>query len=157
MYARRLLLAAVVVPAFTLSAQPQGAASASGAKTAARPGSARLDQARARSASIDDRRVDVTPANLSGVLDRLRTAVSLGVLDTEAGAADDLSLVAGRISPYPMPWGIARAVYAESGRTVYPAKRAIEKPAALPAWQLTVRSGSACWWLWVFTGTPVCQ
>ena len=152
----RLLLAAIVSPAFTLSAQ-NGRPVSSGAMTAASAGIVRLDQPHARSASIDGKRVDVTPAIPSGVLDRLRTAVSLGVLDTEAGAEDDLSLVAGRISPYPMPWGIARAVYAESGRTVYPAKRAIEKPDALPAWQLTVRSESGCWWLWVFTGLPVCR
>ena len=151
----RLLLAAIVSPAFTLSAQ-NGGLVPSRANNAARAASARLDQAHARSASIDARRFAFTPAHLSGVLDRLRTAVSLGVLDTEAGAVDDLSLVEGRISPYPMPWGTARAVYAEPGRKAYPANRVIDKPDALPAWQLTVRTGSGCWWLWVFTGAPVC-
>ena len=156
MYARRILLTAVVVPAFTLSAQPRGGDTPSTAKAAARAGSARLDQRHARFASIDGKRFDITPATTSGVLDRLRTAVSLGVLDSDAGAVDDVSFGAGRVSPYPMPWGIARGVYAESGGKVYPAKRAVEKADALPTWQLTVRTGNGCWWLWVFTGAPVC-
>ena len=60
MYARRLLLAAVVVAAFTLVAQQQVGAALSDATTAAPGGSARLDQAHARTASIDGKRLDIT-------------------------------------------------------------------------------------------------
>jgi hypothetical protein len=153
----RLLLAVIVVPAFTLTAQQEGGAAPSGATTA-RAASERLRQARARSASIDDKRVDKTPANRTSarILERLRSAVRVGVIDTEAGAAEDISLLPAGFSPYPMPWGIARAAFAEAAEKVYPATRAIEKPEPRPAWQPTVSSGSACWWLWVFTGMPVC-
>lgn len=153
----RLLLAVIVFPAFTLSGQ-QGAGTPSGATTAPRAASAPLRQTHARSASIDDKRTDITRANRSGarILERLRSAVFLGVLDTEAGAADGASSLAGGFSPYPMPGGVARAAYAEPGEKMYPARRTIEKPDARPAWQPTVSSGTACWWLWVFTGMPVC-
>ena len=153
----RLLLAVIVFPAFTLTAQQQGGAAPSGATTAARAASARLGP-HAPSASIDDKRIDIAPGNRSrvGILERLRSAVYLGFLDTEAGAAEDGTLPAGGFSPYPMPAGVARAVYAEPGEKVYAARRAIEKPAAPPAWRPAVSSGSGCWWLWVFTGMPVC-
>ncbi len=154
----RLLLAAIVFPAFTLTAQQRGNGAPSGASTAARAGSARLDQAHVRLASIDERRIHTTPANRSRVriLERLRSAVFLGGLDTEAGAAEDMSLLAGGFSPYPMPAGVARAVYAGPGEKVHPARRVIEKPDTPPAWRPRVSSGSGCWWLWVFTGMPVC-
>ena len=153
----RLLLAVIVVPAFTLTAQQQGGAAPSGATTAAQAASAGLEQAPARSASIDDKRFDITPAKRRGVgiLERLRSAVYLGVLDS--GAAEDLSLLAGGFSPYPMPAGVALRVYAEAGEKVFPARRAIEKPDTPPTWQPTVSSGSGCWWLWVFTGVPFCS
>jgi len=144
----RLLLAAIVLTAFTLSAQQQRG----------RDGSAGLHQAHAHSASIADRR-DITPAKVSGdrILDRLRQSVLLGVFDDEAAAAQEVSVLAGPVSPYPMPGGIARPVYAEPRETVDPARRAIENPDSPPAWQLTDNSGSSCWWLWVFTGVPFCS
>jgi hypothetical protein len=150
----RLLLAVIVFPAFTLGAQQQGGTGTSRATA----GFARLRQAHARSASIDDKRV-ITPASASGarILERLRLALLLGVFDDEAGAPEDVSLLAGRISPYPMPGGVARPVYAEPGGKVYPATRVIEKAGAPRAWQPTDHSGSGCWWLWVFTGVPFCS
>ena len=158
MYARRLLLAAVVVPVFTLSAQPQGG-TPNGATIAAAARGARLNQTHARSASIDGKRFDITPADLSGVttLEQLRAGVFLGVLDNEAGAAEDVSLPAGRFNLYLTQVGGAWAAYAESGGKVYPAKRAIEKPNGPPGQQPTFRRGSGCWWLWlIFTGIEVC-
>src|SRR4029453_14610425 len=72
----RLLLAVIVFPAFTLTAQQQGGTGTSRATA----GLARLRQAHARSASIDDKRV-ITPASASGarILERLRLALLLGV------------------------------------------------------------------------------
>ena len=159
MYARRLLLAAVVVPAFTLSAQLQGQGPPNGATIAAAAKSARLDRGRARSASIDGKKFDITPADLSGVtsLENLRSGVFLGVLDNEAGAAEDVSLPTGRYNLYLTQVGGTWAAYAESGGKVYPAKRAIEKPDGPPGQQPTFRRGSGCWWLWlIFTGIEVC-
>ena len=149
----RLLLAAIVLTAFTLSAQQQRGAAASRATAGSTP-----RQAHAHSESIGEPRHS-TPANVSGarILDRLRVSVLLGVFDDEASAPEDVRLLAGRVSPYPMPGGVARPVYAEPGEAVYTATRVIEKPDALPTWQLTDNSGSGCWWLWVFTGVPFCS
>src|SRR6478672_4287584 len=121
----RLLLAVIVFPAFTLTAQQQSGAAPSGTRASALAVSARRAQAHARSRSMDDKRFDITPANRSAVpiLERLRTAVFLGVLDTEAGAAGDASLLSGGYSPYPMPGGVARALDADPGEKVYPARR----------------------------------
>src|SRR5262245_8032932 len=98
MYARRLLLAAVVVPAFALSAQGQGNGAPNGATIAAAAKNARLDRGKARSASIDGKKFDITPADMSGVtsLENLRSGVFLGVLDNEAGTAEDVSLPTGQ-------------------------------------------------------------
>ena len=159
MYARRLLLAAVVVPAFTLSAQKQGGATPSGATIAAAARGAPLDHARGRSASIDGKRFDITPADLSGVtsLERLRSGVFLGVLDNEAGTAEDVSLPAGHFNLYLMQVGGSWTAYAESGGKVYPAKRALEKPDGPPGKEPKFSRGSGCWWLWlIFTGIEVC-
>ena len=158
MYAHRLLLAALLFPAVTLSAQQQGGAP-SGATISAAARSARLDAARARSASIDGKRFDITPADFSGVtsLERLRSGVFLGVLDNEAGAAEDVSLPAGRFNLYLTQVGGTWTAYAESGGKVYPAKRAIEKPNGPPGKEPRFSRGSGCWWLWlIFTGIEVC-
>ena len=150
----RLLLAVIVSPAFTLAAQQQGGA----APSRATAGVTRLRQAQVRAASIEDKR-DITRASASGarILERLRLALLLGVFDDEAGAPEDVSVLAGRISPYPMPGGIARPVYAAPGEKVSSATRVIEKASAPPAWRPTDGSGSSCWWLWVFTGVPFCS
>ena len=158
MYGRRLFLAAVVIPAFTISAQQQGAAP-SGATIAAAARTARLDHAHARSASIDGKRFDITPADLSGVtsLERLRSGVFLGVLENEAGAAEDVSLPVGRFNLFLAQVGGSWVAYAEVGGRIYPAKRAIEKPDGPPGQLPTFRRGSGCWWLWlIFTGIEVC-
>ncbi len=150
----RLLLAVIAFPAFTLTAQQHSGAASSHATA----GIARFRHAAARSASIDDRR-GIAPSNVSGarILERLRLALLLGVFDDEAGAPDDVSALAGRISPYPMPGGIARPVYAAPGEKVSTATRVIEKASVPPAWRPTDGSGSGCWWLWVFTGVPFCS
>lgn len=153
----RLLLAGIVFPAFTLTAQPQGAAP-SGATPAARAGNARLVQAHARLVSIDHRRLDITPANRNHVrlLERRGSAAFLGVLDSEVGAAEEVSLLAGRFSPYPMPDGVGRAMYVEPGEGVYFARPATDTPHTSTSRQRTVRSGGGCWYLWVSSGLPVC-
>ena len=154
----RLLLAGIVFPAFTLTAQPQASAATSRATPAARAGNTRLDPAHARLVSIDHKRFNIAPANRSHVrlLERRRSAVFLGVLDSEVGAAEEVSLLAGRFSPYPMPGGVGRAMYAEPGEGAYFAGPATDKPHTSPSRQPTFRSGRGCWYLWVFTGKPVC-
>jgi hypothetical protein len=157
MHARRYILATLVFPVLTLSAQAQGAPN--GATIAAAARGARLDHARARSASIDGKRFDITPADMSGVtsLEHLRSGVFLGVLDNDAGAAEDVSLPKGRFNLYLTQMSGAWTAYAESGGKVYPAKRAIEKPNGPPGQQPTFSRGSGCWWLWlIFTGIEVC-
>ena len=158
MYARRLRLTAMLFPVFTLSAQQQGVAAPSAATIASVARSAPLDRAHARSASIDGKRFDITPADLSAVtsLDRLRSGVFLGVLDNEAGTAEDVSLPPGRFNLYLTQVGGAWTAYAESGGMVYPAKRSIEEPDGPPGQQPTFSRGSGCWWLWRITGIQVC-
>ena len=154
----RLLLAAIVFPAFTLAAQRPSGALPAGAAVAAALGTARLDRAQARPASIDGERSDVAPATSSGVriLERLRSAVFLGVLDDEATAADEMGLPAGRFNPYPRG-GDAWTPYTESRGMVYPEKGASEKSDVQPGWRPAVGRWSGCWWMWVFTGVPVCS
>jgi len=134
MYARALILAAVVVAAFTLAAQRQAGAAPSGATTSAPARSARLDQARARSASLDGNGFDITPATVRGI--RLLGRLGSAAFSTQLGGA----------------W----VAYGEPAETVYPAKRAIEDLDAPPVWQPTPSRSSGCWWLWVFTGMPGC-
>jgi hypothetical protein len=156
MNARHLLLTALIFPAIFLSTrQPRGAAPSVAAMAAATR-DARLDQARAYTASIDARRVDITPADLSGVssLERLRSGVFLGVRDNDAGAAENASLPAGRVNLFMTQVGGAWTPYAESGGRVYAATRAIESPHGPPG--QTFPRGSGCWWLWLITRIEVC-
>ena len=117
----RLLLAAIVFPLVNLTAQPQGAAARSGPTPTARSDSTRRDQARGRSSSIERKRCDVTTAKSPGVgiRERVRSAAFVGLPDAGAGAPDAGSLLPGGFSPYPMPGGVARAMYAEPGERVY--------------------------------------
>lgn len=124
----RLLLAGIAFLAIGLSAQPQGVAPTSGATPAVRAGSARLHPA--------------------------RPAVFLGVPDTEVGAAEEVGVLAGGFSPYPMPGGVARAMRAEPGEPLYRARPATERPVSRP--QPAVSSGGACPWLWVSPSMPIC-
>jgi len=96
-------------------------------------------------------------APTSGVMivERLRSEL-LAVLNIEAGAAEDVSLPAGRFNPYLTRVGGARASYAGSGGGGYSAKRAIEEPDGLPRPQPALRRGSSCWWLWLLSGIDVC-
>ena len=162
MYARRLLssitlgacLAATLVAAAPLAAQaPEASTIASAAR------GARLDRAHTRSASIDGKRFDITPADYSGIksMEQLRAGVFLGVLDNEAGAAEDVSLPTGRFNLYLTQSNGVLVAYAEQGGKVYPAKRTIQKPEGPPNNQPQFRRGSGCWWLWlIFTGIEVC-
>jgi hypothetical protein len=89
------------------------------------------------------------------IVERLRSEF-LSVLVNEAGAAEDVSLPAGRFNPYLTRVRGARAAYAESSAEVYSATRAIEKPDGLPSPQPTFRRGSSCWWLWLLFGNQLC-
>jgi hypothetical protein len=128
----RFLLAAIVLPAFTLSAQQKGSAGPGGATTAPPAGSARRHAAHVQSASTEAKRVDISPASLSGVRvrERRRSAAVVHMVDKDVGAAEDVSLLALGFSAYPMPWGVAKGGYAEPGENLTRAKRAIGKPDA---------------------------
>jgi hypothetical protein len=89
------------------------------------------------------------------IVERLRSEL-LSVVDNEAGAAEDVSLPAGRFNPYLTRLGGARAAYAESSAEMYSPTRAIEKPDGLPGPQSTFRRGSSCWWLWLLFGNELC-
>jgi hypothetical protein len=87
----------------------------------ARADSTRRDQARGGSASIDRKRCDVTTAKSPAVRtrERVRSAVFIGLPDGGAGAPDAGGGLPGGFSPYPMPGGLARAMYVEPGERVY--------------------------------------
>ena len=72
-------------------------------------------------------------ARTSGVtiVERLRSEL-LDILDNETGPAEDVTLRSGRFSP------------------------SLARLRGLPGPQPTVRRGSACWWLWLLSGTEVC-
>ena len=89
------------------------------------------------------------------IVERVRSEL-LRVLDSEALAAEDVSLPAGRFGPYLTRMGAARAAYAESSAEGYSAKRAVEKPDGLPGARPNFRRGSSCWWLWVLFGNELC-
>ena len=120
MHPRRLLLAALIIPTFTLSAQ-HGSAAPNGATIAAATRTARLDHARAqaasRPASIDSLRFGITPPEPSGdtSLERLRPGAFPGVGGSEAESAEEVSLLAGPFQPYRTRAGSVWIVHAESG------------------------------------------
>lgn len=130
----RLLLAAIVLPAFSLSSQRPRDAAPTGAATAA------------------------VTTNMSGVRvrQRLRWAVFLGVLEDEAGAAVDVGLLAASYTPYRTLVDGTKPVYAESGGKVYAPHRSIEDADDPPASRPTINRWSVCWWVQVVIGWPFC-
>lgn len=160
MKAHRLILTALAVPFVTLSGQvQQGGAPPTAATIVAKARAARLDQAKAKSASINGKKFNITPADFSSVtsLDQLRAGVFLGVLDNEAGAAEDVSLPPGRFNLYLTQSGGSWEAYAEQNGRLVKAKRAVERPDTPAKMDPTFNRGSGCWWLWlIFTGINVC-
>jgi hypothetical protein len=162
MNARRLLLAAatLAVPFVTVSAQvQQGGSPPTAAAISAKARGARLDQGKARSASINGKKFNITPADLSTItsLDQLRAGVFLGVLDNEAGASEDVSLPPGRVNLYLSQSGGTWEAYAEQNGRLFKSKRAVERPDTPARMDPTFNRGSGCWWLWlIFTGINVC-
>lgn len=155
---RSLLLAALVVAVFTATAAQQGGAAPNGATIAAAAGGARLDEARVRSESIDGKRFDIASPKPSGVtgLERLRS-VFLRVLDSEARAAEGVTLFPGPFDLHLIQVGGVWAAYAEFGGKVYRGNRAIEASDSPLGQQRTFRRASGCWWLWLVTGMQVCR
>src|SRR5215204_5780220 len=151
MHTRRLILSALLFPMLALSAQQQqGGAAPSGATIAAAARSARLDRAHARSASIDGKRFDITPAEFTGLTaERFGSGVFLGVLDNEAGAAEDVGIPTGRFNLYLAQVNGTMTAYAEQNGRIFPAKRTIRKADGPPNNEPAFRRGSGCWWLWL--------
>jgi len=157
---RRLILPVLFLPFFAVAAQvQQGGAQPSASAIAAKAKSAKLDQRHAKSAAINGKKFNIVPADFSAIssLDQLAAGVFLGVLDNEAGAAEDVSLPPGRFNLYLSQSGGQWQAHAEQNGKIYKAKRAIERPDTPQGMEPTFNRGSGCWWLWlIFTGINVC-
>jgi len=160
MHARRLILSALVLPFVSVPAQrQQGSAPPTAAAIAAKAKSSKLDQAHAKTAAINGKKYNIVPADFTGLTnrDQLSAGVFLGVLDNEAGTAEDVSLPPGKFNLYLSQGSSGWEAYAEQNGRLYKAKRAIERPDTPSRMEPTFNRGSGCWWLWlIFTGINVC-
>lgn len=161
MNARRLILPALFLPFVALSAQvQQGGAGPSASTIAAKAKSAKLDQKHAKSAAINGKKFNLIPADLSGITSREQLAAGalIGVLDNEAGAAEDVSLPPGRFNIYLEQSGGRWQTYAEQNGKIYKAKRNFERTDLAPGTEPQFSRGSGCWvftlvifwWQWCF-------
>src|SRR5262245_66016630 len=98
-----MLLSTMFVPLAFASAQVQQPGNKpptppNAATIAAKAKTAKLDQKHAKNASINGKKFNLIPADLSGITsrDQLAAGALIGVLDNEAGAAEDVSLPPGR-------------------------------------------------------------
>ena len=152
MKSHRLILSALFLPFVAFGAQVQQSAGAqpTAAAIAAKAKSAKLDQKHAKSASINGKKFNLIPADLSGLTSREQLAAGalIGVLDNEAGAAEDVSLPPGRFNIYLEQSGGQWQTYAEQNGKVYKAKRNFERTDLPPGTEPQFSRGSGCW---VFT------
>ncbi|MGH7628874.1 MAG: hypothetical protein ACREOF_05715 [Gemmatimonadales bacterium] len=136
-----LLLALVASQsALAQSADPAGQAVVAKAKAA------QLDEKRAKKAKIGGRKFDLTPADFSGIksLDQLKAGVFLGVLETDASAAEDVSLPPGKHELYAAQVnGEWKAYAAKNGKVVKVAKRVTERPTRPRTWTRRSAAGVA--------------
>ena len=160
MNARRLILAALAVPFVTLSAQVKQQGSPSASTIAAKAKNAKLDVKHAKNASINGKKFNLIPADLSGITSREQLAAGafIGVLDNEAGAAEDVSLPPGRFNIYVEQAGGQLQTYAEQNGKIFKAKRNFERTDLAPGTEPQFSRGSGCWvftliiiwWQWCF-------
>ena len=158
MKSHRLILSALFLPFVAFGAQVQQSAGAqpSAAAIAAKAKSAKLDQKHAKSASINGKKFNLIPADLSGITSREQLAAGalIGVLDNEAGAAEDVSLPPGRFNIYLEQSGGQWQTYAEQNGKVYKAKRNFERKYLALGTEPQFSRGSGCWvfyivfWFW---------
>ena len=126
---------------------------------AAKAKGAKLNHAHARTASINGKKFNITPADFSALKsrDQLKDGVFLGVLDNEAGAADDVTLPTGTFNLYVQDKGGTLVAYAEQNGKIYHAKRIAERKDTPAGMEPKFSRGSGCWWLNLFiTGVYVC-
>jgi hypothetical protein len=158
-----LLSTMMFLPILVADAQvQQGGAGTppSAAVIAAKAKTAKLDQKHAKTASINGKKFNLIPADMSGITsrDQLAAGALIGVLDNEAGLADDVSLPSGRFNIYLEQSGGQWQTYAEQNGKVYKAKRNFERKDIAPGTEPQFSRGSGCWvftlvifwWQWCF-------
>jgi len=162
MQARRFFLAALVLPFATLSAQvqQQGGSPPSAATIAAKAKNAKLDLKHAKTASINGKKFNITPADLSGITsrDQLAAGALIGVLDNEAGPKEDVSLPPGKFNIYLQQTNGQWQTWAEQNGKVYKAKRNWERTDLQLGAEPQFSRGSGCWvfyvviffWYWCY-------
>jgi hypothetical protein len=114
------------------------------------------ETATAKSASINGKKFNLIPADLSGITsrDQLAAGTLIGVLDNEAGAAEDVSLPPGRFNIYLEQSGGQWQTWAEQNGKVYKAKRNFERKDLALGTEPQFSRGSGCWvfyivfWFW---------
>jgi hypothetical protein len=156
-----MLLSTMFVPLAFASGQVkqsggETATPPSASTIAAKAKSAKLDTKHAKSASINGKKFNLIPADLSGITsrDQLAAGTLIGVLDNEAGAAEDVSLPPGRFNIYLEQSGGQWQTWAEHNGKVYKAKRNFERKDLALGTEPQFSRGSGCWvfyivfWFW---------
>ena len=155
-------LVTIVATSAVGAQQQQGATpddAAIGRAIAAKAKGAKLDHGHARTASINGKKFNITPADFSVLKsrDQLKDGVFLGVLENEAGAEDDVTLPTGTFNLYVVDRGGTLMAYAEQNGKIYHAKRIAERKDTPAQMEPKFSRGSGCWWLNLFiTGVYVC-
>lgn len=160
MNTRRFVLAALLLPLplplpfVTLSAQVQQQAGAAGepsaATIAAKAKKAKLDVKHAKNASINGKKFNIVPTDLTGMTrEQLAAGAVIGVLDNEAGAADDVSLPPGKFNIYLQQIGGQWQGYAEQNGKIYRPKRNSVRTDVAPGSEPQFSRGSGCWTIYV--------
>ncbi|MFL5403925.1 MAG: hypothetical protein ACJ8BF_14045 [Gemmatimonadales bacterium] len=160
---RRQHAASVVVLLITLFAAAPAAAQSAEAclsqEFANKSKTAKLNDKLAKHAEINGKKFDFTPADYSGLksVDDVKAGVYLGVLDTDASIAEDVSLPPGKYDIFVAQVGGQWQAYAmRGGKIVKAAKTVMERPTP-PNAEPVFSRGSGCWWLNLFiTGIYVC-
>ncbi len=118
----------------------------------------RLTDDKTRKATIQGKKFELTPADLSAAKPAdLKDGVFVGMLDTEASLTEDVSLLPGTYDLYVAQVNGVWTGYAERNGRLIKAKRAVERPDTSPTMEPTFNLGSGCWWLWLLvTGLNVC-
>jgi len=154
MDARRVFLAALLVPFFTLSGQVQQQGVAGGepsaATIAAKAKKAKLDPKHAKNASINGKKFNIVPTDLTGTTrEQLAAGAVIAVLDNEAGLADDVSLPPGKFNIYLQQTAGQWQAYAEQNGKIYKPKRNYERTDVAPGSEPQFSRGSGCWTIYV--------
>jgi hypothetical protein len=158
------LLATLVALILTAPARAQGSASGTpedqvGQRIVAQAKAQgkKLNEGRAKTATISGKKFQLIPADFSAMNPAaFKDGVFVGMLDTEASVAEDVSLLPGRYDLYVGRISGEWIGYAERNGRLVRAKRVVERPDTPPDMDPTFSPGN-CWWLWlVITGLNLC-